>query len=119
MSSVYLCPVLFLLACAEVDVLAPLVPTLIVLGSLTGMVFLGHGANTPERTVLSVLGHCAVYVPYLLRDGAPPQVSPCLSWCVMACVLAVYRVLDVWPYCISPLEFGVVAWLVPYLLRPT
>ena len=115
MSSVYLCPVLFVLACLGVDTFAPLVPTLMVIGAITGMVFLWNHSNTVGMTTLSILGHCAVYAPYLLR--APGNVSPVPSLCLTACVLSTYYALDYWPYCISPMEFAVVATLVILMIH--
>ena len=115
MSSVYLCPILFLLAYMEVDTFAPLVPTLMVIGAITGIVFLWNHSNTVNMTALSILGHCAVYIPYLVR--APDDVSPIPSLCLTACILSTYYALDVWPYCISPLEFALVATLVILLIR--
>lgn len=112
MSSVYLCPLLFLLACLEVDTFAPLVPTLAVLGAVTGIVFLASGANTPQRTLLSILGHCAVYLPYCARAPTSGRVSRLPSACLTASVLGAYHLLDVWPYCITPTEFAAIAAVV-------
>ena len=115
MSSVYLCPVLLVLACLGVDTFAPLVPTLMVIGAITGIVFLLNHSNTIGMTTLSILGHCIVYVPYLLRP--PTNVSPIPSLCLTACVLSTYYALDIWPYCISPMEFATVASLVILMIH--
>lgn len=107
MSSVYLCPILLILALVGIDTLAPLVPALILVGLMTGILFHRGGNSTLTRTVLSVLGHVLVAVPYL-RRGAPSSTPTLPSVGVIALVLALYYSLDMWPYCIPPWEFALV-----------
>lgn len=109
MSSVYLCPLLFVLACVGLDALAPLVPTLVVIGAITGIVFWTTGSSTRERALVSILGHAAVYLPYV-RTGRP-DVSPLPSLGVLTGVLLAYYATDLWPYCITPSEFALTAAL--------
>ena len=117
MTSVYLCPLLFFLGCLGIDTFAPLVPSLMVIGIITGVVFRLNHSNSSHMTMLSIVGHCGVSLPYLLRSSKDVRSTP--SLCVIACVIGTYRALDIWPYCISPIEFITIASLLTFFCSST
>jgi hypothetical protein len=85
-----------------------MVPTLIVVGCVTTLVFLANKKNTPQMAALSILGHMLLYLPY--ATCGLPKVSLYPSVALLMTILCVYMALDVWPYPVSPVEFAVLGF---------
>lgn len=106
MSSCYLVPALVALGLLDVHTFAPMVPTLVVIGCVTTLVFCLQHDNSPQMAIVSILGHLLLYLPYYDRGGLP-KVPTYPSVLLLSGVLSIYMALDVWPYPINPVTFAV------------
>lgn len=117
MSSNYLVPILIVLAVLNVHTFAPMNPALVVIGCVTTAMYCWvHRTTTPTQALVSIVGHWLLYAPYYcVRRGGhypsavspyPSAVSPYPSACLGGGVLLLYWSLDLWPYCITPVEFA-------------
>lgn len=106
MSSCYLVPALVLLAVLDVHTFAPMVPTLVVIGCVTSLLFCLQRDNSPQMALVSIVGHLLLYLPYYDKGGLP-QVPIYPSVLLLSGVLSLYMALNVWPYPVSPVEFAV------------
>ena len=117
MSSCYLVPALVLLTIIDVHTFAPMVPTLVVIGCVTSLVFCLQGDNTPRMVLVSIVGHLALYLPYYYKGGLP-KVPIYPSVILLSGILFLYMTLDVWPYPVTPVEFAVLGGAAMALFVP-
>ena len=106
MSSCYLVPALVALGLLDVHTFAPMVPTLVVVGCVTSLVFCLQRDNSPLMALVSIAGHLLLYLPYYDKGGLP-KVPTYPSVLLLSGVLSLYMALNVWPYPVSPVEFAV------------
>ena len=115
MASCYIGPIVFILGLFKVSLLKTSAAIILIYGIFETFLLWTSNKVDNKLMIASTLGHLMVYIPFINLSNDVKYLIPTLCFGIM--LLVIYRLLNTWPYQISPLNSFVLVSCILFIIH--